>query len=103
MIDAVTAPDTLENNVLLILAVEWDQDGHRFADNLFRQIAKEPLRALIPTRDDAIEVLAYYCVITELDNRSEPPKLLPTFAQRLFHLITLNEVRGLSGKHVQWL
>ncbi len=75
MLDAITAPDTLENYVLLILALPWNQDGHRFADGFFGQIAKEPLRAPVPTRDDAIEVLAYYCVITELDNGSEPHAL----------------------------
>src|SRR5215467_11626599 len=103
MIDAVTAPDTLMNYVLLAFALPRDQDSRRLADDLFSQIAEEPLRTLVPTGDDAIEVLAYNCVITELDNGGEPAELLPTFAQRLLDLVALNQVRGLPGKHVQWL
>src|SRR5262249_29221995 len=103
MLDAITAPDTGDNCVFFALAFRWNQDGHRFADDLFGRIAIEPLCASVPACDDAIEVLAYYRVITEFDNRSEPTKLLSTLAQRLLHLIALNEVCGLSCKHVQWL
>jgi hypothetical protein len=103
MIDAITAPNTAKNRALLMFTLRWDQDGHRVADGLLGQIAKEPLRPPVPARGDGIKVRAYYCVITGFDNRSKPPKLLPTLAQRLFHPVALNQVRGLSGEHVQWL
>jgi hypothetical protein len=103
MIDAIIAQDTVKNRVLLVFMLRWDEDGHRLANGLLGQIAKEPLRALIPARGDGIKVRAYYCVITGFDNGSEPPKLLPAFAQRRFYFIAFDEVRRLSSKHVQGL
>ncbi len=103
MLDAVTAPDTPDNYGLLRVALRWNQDTHRPPDDLLSQVTEQPLRTLVPACDNAIEVFTDDCVITELDNRSKPPKLLLTFAQSRFHFIALNEVRSLSGKHVQWL
>jgi hypothetical protein len=57
---------------LIVLAIRWDQDCHRLADCLLGQIAKELFRTLVATCHDAIDVLADDCVITELDNGSEP-------------------------------
>jgi hypothetical protein len=99
VLGAFTAPNTFENCKFLVLVRH--QDGHRFTDNLFGRIAEEPLCALIPSCDDAIEVLAYDCIITGLDNASELPRPLITFAQRSFGLAAFNEVRGLAGKHIQ--
>src|SRR6267154_5857422 len=75
MLDAVTAPDTPDNYGLLRVALRWNQDTHRPPDDLLSRVAEQSLRALVPTCDDTIEVLAYYCVITELDNGSEPHAL----------------------------
>jgi hypothetical protein len=46
VIDGVTAPDTAQNEVLLMQAVRWNQDGNRFANRLLSQVAEEPLGAL---------------------------------------------------------
>src|SRR5262249_10621058 len=102
MIDAVASADALDNYGLFMVAFRWNQDRHRFADDLFGEIAKEPLGTLVPAGNEAIEILADDCIIAGLDDGSEPPELLPAFAQRCFRLIALNEVRSLSGKHVQW-
>jgi hypothetical protein len=67
--------------VSLVEALWWDQDRDRFTDDLLGRISKEPLRALVPALDDAIEALANDRIITEFDDGSEPPKLLLTFAQ----------------------
>jgi hypothetical protein len=75
MLNPLTAPDRLQNCVLLVLAVRWDQDSHRLADCFPGQITEEPLRTFVPTCDRAIEVLAYYRVITELDDRRKPHAL----------------------------
>ena len=58
MINAITAPDTAKNRVLLMLTLRWNQDGRVLADGLLGRLAKEPLRALVPTCDDAVEVHA---------------------------------------------
>jgi len=65
------------------------------------RIAENPLCALVITYDDAIVGFAYDCVITKLDNASKPAGPPLTFAQRSFDLAAFNEVRGLSGKHIQ--
>jgi hypothetical protein len=103
MIDAVAATYAFENDLLLMVTLWRDQDGYRLADDLLSEVAEESLCTLVPACDDAINVLTDYRVITELDNGSEPPEPLPTFAQLLLDLVALNQVRGLSGKHVQWL
>src|SRR5271166_3565508 len=68
MLDAFSASDTFENLWLLILPVQRHQNRNRFADDLFGYVAEDSLRALIPTRDDAIKVLADDCVVTGLYN-----------------------------------
>jgi hypothetical protein len=57
------------------LALWWNDDCHRFSNNLFCRIAKKSLRALVPAHDDAVDVLAYYRIITGLDDGSEPHAL----------------------------
>src|SRR3546814_16444121 len=52
--------------------IRWNQDQDRLADDLVGRIAEEPLRTLIPARDDAVEVLAYDRVVGGLDDRGKP-------------------------------
>jgi hypothetical protein len=73
IVNAIIVPDTFENCVILTLPFRRRQDGHRFADSLLGKIAEKLLGALVPACDDAIEVLAYDCIVTELDDGSEPP------------------------------
>jgi hypothetical protein len=61
--DALAAPDSLNDPFFLLLVIEWDQNRNRLADDFLGHIAKNPLRAAIPTRDDAIEALADDCVV----------------------------------------
>jgi hypothetical protein len=56
--DALAALNSLNDCFFLFLVIGWNQNCDRFADSFLGQIAKNPLRAAIPTRDDAIEVLA---------------------------------------------
>src|SRR5215468_10095943 len=100
MLDSFTAPDAFEQCWLLLRRRE---DVHRLADDLLGRIAEDPLCALVTTYNDAIEGLAYDCVITKLDNGSKPAGPLLTFAQRGLDLGAFNKVRGLSGKHIQRL
>src|SRR5262249_24340165 len=101
MFDAFTASNTLANSKLLILSSPRHQERQRFSDGLFGRIAEEPLCALVPGYDDAIEALTYDRIITGLDNGSELSEPLLTFAQRSFHLDAFDKVRGLSGEHIK--
>jgi hypothetical protein len=67
MLNALAAPDKLQNYVILILTLRRCQDGHPLADGVLGQIAKEPLRTLVPACDNAMEIFAYYCIIAVLD------------------------------------
>src|SRR5579871_440063 len=91
MIDALAVPDVPEDEVLLLMALRWDQNGDRFADDLISEVAEDSLRTLVPARYDAIEVLAYYRVITGLHDSGVPPRLLPTLAQCGFGVLQLRE------------
>src|SRR5262245_62803252 len=101
LLDPLAAPHTFKDRRLLIAPVQRNQNGDGLADDLLARIAIYPFRALVPACDDAIEVLAYDCIITRLDNRSEPSGLLLAFAQRSFDLAAFNKISGLPGQHIQ--
>src|SRR5262245_63867348 len=71
LLDPLAAPHTFKDRRLLIAPVQRNQGGDGPADDLLARIAKYPFRALVPACDDAIEVLAYDCIITRLDIRTE--------------------------------
>ena len=48
-----------------ILRLQWDRD--RFTEGFLGHAAEQPLGALVPTLDGAIEALAYNRIITELE------------------------------------
>src|SRR5579859_3385053 len=99
--DALSPPDTFEDCKLFVLAVGWDQNRDRLANNFFRSVAEDLLCAFIPTCDDTMEARAVDCIITALDNGGEPPQLLVTFAQRGFGPAAFDKIGGLSGKQIQ--
>src|SRR3546814_5168175 len=72
MVGALAAPDARQDLRFLVLMIRWNQDQDRLADDLVGRIAEEPLRTLIPARDDAVEVLAYDRVVGGLDDRGKP-------------------------------
>ena len=59
MFDALAAPNTFENPLLLIMPVGRDQDRDGLADDLFGKVAENPLRTLVPACDGAIKVYTY--------------------------------------------
>jgi hypothetical protein len=61
--DALAAPDSLNDPFFLLLVIGWDQNRNRLADDFLGQIAENALRAGIPTRYDAIEVLGDDCIV----------------------------------------
>src|ERR1700684_4115198 len=54
MIDPLTTTDTIKDFWLLIVTIFRDEKHDRLADHLFGGIAEEPLRANVPTLDDAV-------------------------------------------------
>ena len=72
MIDALSAPDSLEDAGLLIDMVGGNQDGNGLADCLRRGVAEHGLGAPIPGHDDAVQALADDGIIRRFDDRSQP-------------------------------
>jgi len=70
------------------------RDDHRdgLADRFFGSIAEDALRTPIPTRDYAVEVLAYDCVVAGLDDGCQPTQSLFAFAKRCFGPLALGNV-----------
>ena len=68
VIDALTAPYAREDAGLLVVSLSRNQNRDRFADSFFGGIAKQPLRALIPTHNDAVQIFADNGVIRRLDD-----------------------------------
>jgi hypothetical protein len=80
VVNALPARNLLKDYALFILPIWRDQNCNRCADHFFGRIAKQSLRAVIPTDNEAIESLADDCVITGLGNGRKPSKPLFAFA-----------------------
>ena len=80
MFDSLSAPNSLKNHIFFMVLVWRNQKRDRLTDRFFGRIAKQSLCAFVPTCNDAVEVLAYDCVITGIDDGREPPKPLFGFA-----------------------
>lgn len=63
MFDALAAPDLLHDRLFLFLKIGWSQNRNPLAYDFLREGAKNAFRAAVPTRDDAIEVLADDCIV----------------------------------------
>src|SRR5690348_9286298 len=75
MVDTLPAPDTRQNLGCLVKAVRWMQDRNWPADDFFRSIAEEPLRSVVPSNDDPVEILTYDHVISRVDDHRKPGPL----------------------------
>jgi hypothetical protein len=63
VLDALAAPDSLRDRFFFVLVIGWTQNRNRLADDFLGQITKNALRAAVPSRNDAIEVVADDCVV----------------------------------------
>ena len=68
MVDVLPAPDAGQDFTFLIAPIPRNNNCDRLPDCFFCGVSEHALRALVPARDDAIEVLAYNGVVTELDD-----------------------------------
>src|SRR4029077_14888656 len=49
--------DPFEDKGFFVLSIHWDKDRHWPSHGLLRRIAKEELRATIPSHNSAVEIL----------------------------------------------
>jgi hypothetical protein len=56
--DALAASNALHDRFFLLPVIGRNENRDRLADDFLGQMAKNALRATIPTRDDAIDVIA---------------------------------------------
>jgi hypothetical protein len=58
VLNALAAPDAFDNGVFFAMEFGWNQRLDRPAHDLFGEITENPLCALVPACDDAVEVFA---------------------------------------------
>ena len=58
MVNVFTAPDAGENFRFFVVALSGNEKRDLLADNFVGCVAEQPFGASIPTRNDAIEILA---------------------------------------------
>jgi len=68
MLDALTPSDARQYLALFVLPVLRDYDSDRLTYCLVGSVAEYALRSPVPTGDNAVEIFAYNCVVTGLDN-----------------------------------
>src|SRR5215213_5727155 len=101
VINSLSLPDAGQNLALFAKPIFGNYYLDRLANHLFRGVAEDPLRTVVPACTDAVQVLAYDRVITRLDDRAYPTQALFTFAKVCFDLNPLDKIRSLPSQHVQ--
>ena len=71
MVDALAAAQAAEDVALLVAQLRRHDQVDRLADRLFRGPSEQPLRALVPGGDDAVERLADDGVFGRRDDGGE--------------------------------
>ena len=92
VLDAFTPPDARQYCALFILPVLRDHDCDRLAYDLFGSVAEYPLGTPVPAGDNAVEIFAYNCIITRLNNGRQKHQLLLSFTKIGFDLLALRNV-----------
>ena len=85
MVDPFSPSDSLENDGFLVKSLWRNENSHRFAHGFLSRVAKQPFRALVPARNDAIEILADDGVVRRFHNSGKP-------GLRLFSLFAHGDV-----------
>src|SRR4030095_5118239 len=71
MLDALTANDSREDLLLLILTFGWNEYRDRLPDGLVGAVAKQTLSAFVPRQDDALQRLADDGVLRRFNDRRQ--------------------------------
>jgi hypothetical protein len=53
------------------VAIRWDQNCDRFADNFISAVAKKPFCSLVPAGDNFVEIFAYDRISRRFNDRSQ--------------------------------
>ena len=72
MIDALPANQPFENIGNFIDTLGWRQHRDMLSNNLIRRVSKDPLGAVIPALNDAVQILTEDGVIGGFNNRGQP-------------------------------
>ena len=91
MVDALAAPDLLENPRLFVQMIVRDQERDRLADHFLGGVAEQALGADVPAHDGPVQVLADDRVVGRFDDGSEP---LARGIRSLTHLVRAKAVQG---------
>ena len=75
----------IENTVLFVLAVRWNDEPDRPSNGFRRLISEHPLGRRIPRRDDAIQVLSDDGIGRRVDDRCESDR-------RLFRSLSFSDI-----------
>ena len=68
MVDALTSPETINDVVFFVQVVFWNYQRDMLAECLFSRLAQNPFCGSIPTRNDAIKILANDYVVRRIYN-----------------------------------
>ena len=68
MVNVLPPPDAGQDVTFFIAPILRNNNCDGLPNCFFSSVAEDALRALVPTSDSAIEVLAYDCVVTGLDD-----------------------------------
>src|SRR5712692_6230221 len=102
MLDPFPTLDPLKNPRNFIGMLRWDQDGNRAALDLLGRIAKNPLGALVPAQDDAVQGHANDGVIGGLHNRRQLGSCCPNLLA-LAHLTIERARNAVKERTYSWL
>ncbi len=68
VVDLFTATDAVEDAGLFVMSIGGNEHHHRLPDRFLGRVSEELFRAGIPTRDDAVDVLADDGVVRRIDD-----------------------------------
>jgi len=68
VIDFFASANPFEDKGFFVLSIHWNKDRHRPSHGLPRCIAKEELRAPVPSHNDAVEILGKDRVVRRFDD-----------------------------------
>src|SRR5262245_47514852 len=75
-----------------MVSILWNDNCDGLTNRLFGSIAEDAFGTSIPACDNAINVLAYNCIVTGLHNRCQKIQSLLTFAKHSFDLFDRRNV-----------
>src|SRR5579862_2492595 len=73
MIHSLASPETTQNVCFFVPSILGDYQGDVLANRFFGCIAEQALRTLVPTRDDAVQILADDGIVGGINDSSQQP------------------------------